>query len=602
MKKIKILAIAPYEELKNTIQYLAQQRDDIELEAYVSYMLRAKAEPPLYENSEEIIEHIKQSDADIMISRGNTAERLKTLTSVPVIDISISYYDMLRIIQLAQNYSGRFAVVGFPAITECASLICSLLHYNTDIYTIHKGRDVYAYIDDLYKKRYSLIIGDVITVNLAKLRGINGILVTSSKESIEASFNQAVTIYNILQTEKRKSNLYKDILFNNDNMLFVFDKSSNPIYSNFTAEDNAMVSLHVLLQKYINKTIMEKDIIITKIIGGCRFFVHGKGIICGGNKYALFYVQKTIETPKFNNSVITYKNLNDFTPDMMNKFYGGSKVMEEIITRAKKFCSTPSSILISGEKGTGKDTFASIIYTMGNFRNKPFMIVDCELISDKNWDYLLEDENTPLSISGHTIYFKNLQSLSLLTVRKLMYYITNTSLCIRNKIVFSYKSCFEYSDGFLNLLEYLRYTISCLAIELPSLQSRKDDIPSLAILYIGEFSQKSLNPVVGLEPDAMQLLKEYPWEYNIIQFKQVINELVTITDTPYITETAVKCVLYPGSHAVTIGNLMTVDLSKSLEEINKEIILAVLKEEDMNQSKAAQRLNISRTTMWRKIK
>ena len=105
----------------------------------------------------------------------------------------MSVYDVLRAIRLAQNYNGKFAIVGFPSITRCSRLLCDILQYDTiDLVTINGRDEIRRCLETLKKQGYSIVVGDMTTTIQAKLTGINGILITSGGESIEAAFDHAV--------------------------------------------------------------------------------------------------------------------------------------------------------------------------------------------------------------------------------------------------------------------------------------------------------------------------------------------------------------------------------------------------------------------------
>ena len=107
-RKIRILGIAPYEGMKTTMQKLAAGREDLELDVYTG-------------NLNEGVEIAKQyfnTNYDVIISRGGTAELIEATTSIPVVEISLSVYDMLRALKLAENYSDRYAIVGSVSYTH----------------------------------------------------------------------------------------------------------------------------------------------------------------------------------------------------------------------------------------------------------------------------------------------------------------------------------------------------------------------------------------------------------------------------------------------------------------------------------------------------
>ena len=103
--KTRILAIAPYQGLKEMINEAISDRDDLEMTIRIGDLA----------NGLEIVRSYDLDDFDIIISRGGTAKMISANITIPVVEIEISVYDILRAIKLAENYSNRFAIIGYPA-------------------------------------------------------------------------------------------------------------------------------------------------------------------------------------------------------------------------------------------------------------------------------------------------------------------------------------------------------------------------------------------------------------------------------------------------------------------------------------------------------
>lgn len=147
----------------------------------------------------------------------------------------------------------------------------------------------------------------------------------------------------------------------------------------------------------------------------------------------------------------------------------------------------------------------------------------------------------------------------------------------------------------------LYYRLAEVTLPLPSLRERKEDIEGLSLLYINEYNAKYGKQVVGLRDEAREELERFEWRGNIHQLRQVIEEAVLLAKGLYIEQGEISEVLSTRRMRTEYGK-PDFDLSGTLEEIEQRIIQQVLLEEGMNQVKTAERLGISRTTLWRKIK
>lgn len=145
--------------------------------------------------------------------------------------------------------------------------------------------------------------------------------------------------------------------------------------------------------------------------------------------------------------------------------------------------------------------------------------------------------------------------------------------------------------------------LNCLMLQMPPLRSHLQDIPRLSGLYISTLNMRNARAVIGFEPEANLCMTEYSWPGNYDQFCRVLDELVLHTTTPYISVETVRdqlkreCTFYPG--AVPQTHALPVDLT--LEEIEQIAVQQALQAENGNQKRAAERLGISRTTLWRML-
>ena len=100
----------------------------------------------------------------------------------------------------------------------------------------------------------------------------------------------------------------------------------------------------------------------------------------------------------------------------------------------------------------------------------------------------------------------------------------------------------------------------------------------------------------------MGLIQDFNWEGNIDQLKRVMRQLIILTDNSHIKYDTVKQVLNNENLRLETSTVYNINLNNTLDQITKDIINIVMKEENYNQSKTAKRLGISRSTLWRKIK
>lgn len=592
MYKIKVLAVAPYEELKNLIMDCAHQKEELEIECFVSDMLEGVKLVKSMQNK-------KGKNYNIIMSRAGTAELIREITATPVVDIKLSVVDMMGSIRLAQNYSGKFAIVGFKTITDSARLICELLQQNIEIQTIETIADIDTCLSSLKQKGISLIVGDVITTTHSKKIGLNTILVTSGRKSVINSLDEAIRIYKTTMKVQQNNTFINAILEGLDSSIVSYDLNKKIIYSGFKNTIN--IDLLDKLEGLIDILIEEKKLELIEKIDNSIVKIKGKLLKMNGSSYPTFYIEYRTSIEAFEKRIY-YTNVFD-TPEVnFETFNTTNFLMKKVIRDAKNYAKLESPIMVYGDKGTEKTSIVHTIYTNSLYHNNPLIVIDSKYMDEKKWSKLFQSQNSVFTNINYTFYIKNLHLMTKKSQIIFEFYIKDISLYTKNKFIFScipgYSESFDKSD----LLHFIKNKLNTLPILMPSLNEKKEDIPSLASIYLNNLNIKHGKQIIGFEKEAMEILQEHNWIGNVDQLRRVIEQIILLTSSLYIKKETVQKILsyeiLPKFHY----NKGSIDLDKPLEEIIKDIINIVLKKENYNQSKTAAKLGISRSTLWRKIK
>lgn len=590
--KIRILGIAPYEGMKSTMLKLAKERDDIDLTVYVGDLQKGA----------EIAQRNFHDDYDVIISRGGTAELVGNITQIPVIEIALSVYDILRAIKLAENFASHYAIVGFQSITSSAQLLCDMLQYKVEIHTIHTPDEVQNILKGLKKKGYRMVLCDMIANTTAKKLGLNAILITSGAESIGNAFDQAVKLCRSHRGLREENRFLGSVIRCDSHETVVFSGEGELFFS--TVERDNGDHIIDILQKEVPTALNAETHRSFKNIDGVLYSITSRLVPFYGQPYVVFYFTSNKVPFASSKYGVQYRSRTDVENSFFNSFYSVTSAIGDMQATVAQMTQTEFPIMIIGEEGTGKEQVAGVIYAQSPLQNNPMIIINFALMNDKSWTFLTNHYNSPFNDNNNTIYLKNIDVLPEDRSRQLLSIIVDMNLCRRNRLLFS---CVSQKDGtvpkvcmdFVNLL-------SCLTIHLPPLRERKEEIPTLANLYLSTLNINLAKEILGLESGAMDLLISYEWPYNYTQFKRILSELTAITTTPYIRETTVTALLEKERNTAALkpgaSPLAALNLDRTLDEINKDIILAVLNAAGGNQSAAAKRLGISRTTLWRLLK
>lgn len=277
-KKIRILAIAPYSGMQTLITQIASQYPTIEMTVFVGDLEEGASIASCYDHT----------DYDIIISRGGTAELIRKASQLPVIEIPISVYDILRSIKLSENFTEKYALIGFPSITQNAQFICDILQYNIDIYTIHSEKEGAHTLSQLSNNGYKMILCDMITNSLAQEYGLTSILITSGSESIQEAINRAIQTAEDYEKLNRKLQLEHAILSTAPFHILVYNEHNEILYESAPFPYNpdflkTLTSKNITLKEEKETTFVIED--TNKLLT-----VHGK----------YHYVNNSIYIPKAN--------------------------------------------------------------------------------------------------------------------------------------------------------------------------------------------------------------------------------------------------------------------------------------------------------------
>lgn len=303
---------------------------------------------------------------------------------------------------------------------------------------------------------------------------------------------------------------------------------------------------------------------------------------------------------------ISIYNKKETNADDFRFSYNSANYVGSIRDTIDSYSKTVFPVLLLGETGTGKDKAASLIYANSALSNRPLYTIDCELLGERRWNLFFSSSNSVLSSVNCTIYFKNINHLNNNQMEKLLAYIEQSDLAKQNHLLFSYIETPKEPSEKSILCNFLINKLHCLTLHLPPLRKRQKDIPSILTLYLNQLNLEMGKQIIGFEPDAMELMKRFPWPENLNQLQRVLRELAVLTDESYITSDLAARFLKNENFSSPIPWKETqgfvLDLNRTLDDINYDIIRMVLNEENNNKEKTARRLGISRSTLWRLLK
>ncbi|MDY6863244.1 MAG: sigma-54 dependent transcriptional regulator, partial [Thermodesulfobacteriota bacterium] len=294
---------------------------------------------------------------------------------------------------------------------------------------------------------------------------------------------------------------------------------------------------------------------------------------------------------------------------------GQSKPMQEVFKLIIDVAKSDSTVLITGQSGTGKELVAKAIHAKSSRCYGPFVVINCGALTES----LLESElfghekgaftdamyarkGRFEMADGGTLFLDEIGEISmkmqidLLRVleEKKIRRVGGTELIDTDaRIIAATNRDLKKAIEGQEFRKDLFYRLNVISINLPDLNQRKEDLPLLAMHFLRKYVQKTNKKIDSISPDAMNLMLKYDWPGNVRELENAIERAVVIGKTRKIISEDLPFFRH---------DMDFVPKGKSIREWEKAHILQILEESQWNISHAAKILEIDRATLYHKIK
>jgi DNA-binding NtrC family response regulator len=303
---------------------------------------------------------------------------------------------------------------------------------------------------------------------------------------------------------------------------------------------------------------------------------------------------------------------------------GNSEEMKRIYALLAKVSKSESTVLVQGESGTGKELIARFIHHNSRRSNGPFIKVNCAALAEG----VLESE-----LFGHekgaftgsirqrkgrfelahqgTIFLDEIAELATGVQVKLLRVIQEgelervggeQTLHVDVRIIAATNRDLSEMVQQSSFREDLYYRLNVIPIELPPLRRRKSDIPDLVSFFLKRLARDNKRAEITIEPEAMELLLDYPWPGNIRELENVLERAVVLCDSDRITVHELPFVheaspSLPGKPV----QLFDGNLDDRLADMEKQLLLKAMQDAHGVKTRAARSLGIKTSTLYYKL-
>lgn len=635
----RILFVSTYDELAEAAKKLSKELK-VNLHIYEGGIMK---DGHMYAKKNEM-------NYDVIISQGGTAEAIRKMVSIPVVAIEIRTVDFVNALYKAKQYGSKIGLISFESEDlKDLERLRELLDIDFRVYPYATKEEMEKQIADATAAgRLTLVgLGDCI-LNTARDKNLEGVVIKTGEKQVREAIIAAKNICDFGRREKEKAERFKTILDHSGDGIIALDKNGIINIFNPSAQKIFQLSPDQILETSINsdknKTYFgqvygDGSLQLNKLAkAGSRQIVFNRlpimveeeqrGVVMTFQEISkLQKLEQKVRTELYRKGLVAKYNFDDII--------GEGGLIKNTISQAKKLGKTATSILITGETGTGKELFAQSIHNISERKDGPFVAVNCAALPEN----LLESEllgyeegaftgakkggkiglfelahggtifmdeigEIPLSLQGRLL--RVLQEREVLRVGG--DYILNVDIRVIAATNFSLYE--RVREG--KFREDLYFRLNVLDLRLPPLRDRKEDIPLLVKEFIKNMNQKHGTDISGLTEQGMKILMEYEWPGNVRELENFTERMVVLSEGSVIDGALTRQLL--GSNKYTeeteaeagIGagrqqDAITVKLGR-MKDMELQIIKEASKMVKGEKELLADKLGVSRTTLWKRLK
>ncbi|MDK2918215.1 MAG: hypothetical protein PWQ37_948 [Candidatus Petromonas sp.] len=623
---MKIAFIAPYDELSKLVQKISKEMK-VKVDVFSGK----------FQSGVEIARKLESEKYEILISRGATYSNISKVVNIPVINCDMSSFDILYAVHEAVKFSKKVGLIIHEKIPFNDNFLSEVFDIELLYMTEYRSSfEVEEMVEEAIAKGSEVIIGGITTKEYAEKLGVKGILLKTSPETVRQVINNAVEIITLSRKQMLQAERLNQILNFSYEGIIVTDPNGIVTFFNPAAEKIMGIKAKDIIGNRADKFIPTTGLINVVKTGepelGAIQKVKNNTIIT--NRIPI-KVKESIQ-----GAVATFQDISkiqDYEIKIRSEIYkkglvakytfdnyiGDSKQVKTLLSKAKMYAKSDSTVLISGESGTGKEILAQGIHNASRRKDYPFVAVNCSAIPE----HLLESElfgydegaftgakkggKMGLFELAHkgTIFLDeigsmpmNLQSslLRVLQEREVWRVGSNKVIHVDVRIIAATNNDLFEAVERGDFRRDLYYRLNVLKLNTVPLRDRKEDIEELFDYFINIFCKKPIK----ISDKIKSKLKNYYWPGNVRELENFVERISLLHEHIPIEE--IYRDFIGGSKKENVNNIEDSDLliirKGTLREMEQEIISRLYQEYGENATLLSEKLNISRTTLWKKLK
>ncbi|MBG0777937.1 MAG: sigma 54-interacting transcriptional regulator [Desulfovibrionaceae bacterium] len=577
--------------------------------------------------------------AKVLVSRDATANMLRAAFSTPVVDIPVTIHDVLPLIDQARNYSERIAVVGFGQPIKAARVVAPVLSVQLEIVQLKVPTELPEAVARVKAMGITAVVGSATVVAAAEKIGLRGFSIRMQKVVLRDVLEQAAKVLDVLRREHEWKLRQQASIDAAREGVIVLDAQGRLLHANQWMQMDPSLGGALFENDGADRTLRDPEIL--DAVRGCKGW---RGMVSSGQAGIEFVcrVHPVVRDGKNFGAVLLLEHGGAKKQDLQHEtFFGKGLVaeyqfkdivhdgpaMRDLISRAQRYASVDSTVLILGECGTGKELIAQSLHNASRRRHGPFVAVNCSALPEQ----LLESELfgyvdgaftgarkggkkgiLELAESG-TLFLDEIGEMSLplqvkllrvLETRQIMRVGGDRIIPVNVRILCATNRNLPQMIDERRFREDLYFRINVLQLTLPPLRERGSCLDSLIGYYSREICFRLGLCPSAIAPDAWEVLREYSYPGNVRELKSILERLIVDHQGELIDARTVLENLEAAERPAERprGQAPAPQHKRFLRREELRFIHKALDECGGNRAEAARRLGMSTTTLWRRLK
>ena len=614
----KILFVATYDGMREMARQVMRQRGD-KMEIVTGELFEAVKN----------IQMCDLTDKEVIISRGGTARLLRQSFGLPVVEVEVCAYDILRVVYKYKDR--RIAVIGADNVISGVKILEEVMGTQIYYFPFTFEEEIERIVDMICDMNIDIVVGDTVAVRIAKHKGLAVELVKSGKEAVEEAIDKAEKICAAILQEREKNSRVNAIVEHLDEGIIVTDQYAKIVLFNHVAENLLQTARQDVLDTDINLILpaINTRSVLESGQGASQQIMKAQGKYLVANTFPIWVENECKGVAITCEDVTEIQELEQKIRRTLSKkgliakhhfedIIGTSAKIRETVSLSQKYASVDSTVFIYGESGTGKELFAQSIHNNSKRKKGPFIAINCatlpaEQLENTLFGYvdgafagakkggkkgvfeiahngtLFLDEIAELDLAIQSKILRVLQEREVMRMGGDSIVPVNVRIiAASNKILFNAVSEKKFRED-------LYYRISVLNINIPPLRERVEDVPLLVEFFIKKYCRKYGLSLLRPDASVLERLCAYGWPGNVRQLENVVQKMVLLSENGLFRQADMDHLQM--EEQVANEDVRAAECCGTLAEMTQRIVLRAFKEESFNKTRTAQRLGITRVTL-----